>query len=170
VIALIALLALTTPASAAPPPATPAKPTAAASLTGVWSLDRDASDDLTPLLEVLQVPGWQRAIAARMSATHTLEDLGDRIKIRIDTAIRSDERVAVLDGVARLESSDKGPAMISHLRTPDGVIVSDVRPTEADGLATTLRRYLDPRGRMVFEIGYAAHGVPKTIRRVFVRQ
>jgi hypothetical protein len=143
-------------------------------LDGTWLYDAAASDPLEPLLQAMGFSTLERVIARRIAVTHVVDDLGDRVRVHIKTALKSVDRTVPLDGVAREEDGGNGePALVAYRRADDGAIVADSRARGRDGVAIHLvtRRLVLPDGTMLVEIHGEKQGEPPfTVRRIFRRQ
>ena len=114
----------------------------AAGLSGTWTLDKAASQDLTPLLAAEGAPAIERGIVSRMSVTQVIDDAGDRIHLELQSVLRDKSMDLILDGVERTEPGDHGPTQATHVRGPDGVVTStirfDARHIARDGVPTEI--------------------------------
>jgi len=99
-VATAAALLLPRPVPAESTPA--ADPNHASALVGVWVLDHEASQSITPLLELLEAPWVARKMAAVATPTLTITATGDGgVHLINQNAIRTTDREIVADGGER---------------------------------------------------------------------
>lgn len=125
-----------TPAGA---PATTPAPKQGTSLSGVWSLDRAASQDTSEVLKAQGVSWAQRQAAAGMDMTLTLEDRGTTLKVHQVTSARTQTYELTLDGVERQLDTENGPTLFQASRQDGGILVRS-RPVDGSKPPMTVHR------------------------------
>ncbi len=146
-----------------------------AGLTGRWALDKKASEDLDPFLEAQGVSAVERAIARRMAVVHVVEDHGETVLVRMESAVRNQESTYVLDGVPREQTTPEGTVTVAFRRTEEGAIHGEASGTTRDGAPYRLvsHRAVSPEGAMVLTLALTVEKegtAPITVRRVFQRE
>lgn len=142
-------------------------------LSGRWTLDRAASDDLDAFLEAQGFGGLERAIAKRMKVTHVVEDAGATVRVRMESALRTTDKTYTVDGVERMDETPEGPVASTFTRSEGGGLHSVSRGVTRDGapFQLTTDRVLRPDGAMELVLVLVREGgTPITVRRVFRRE
>lgn len=81
---------------------------------GVWLLDREASDSIAPLMELMDAPWIARKLADSMAPTLTITVLGDAgLRMVNENPIQTSDRQMPVDGVERARKDPLGRKVVS---------------------------------------------------------
>lgn len=127
-------------------------PAMAGGLDGSWELDRQASEDLTPLLEAQGVPWYRRSLAKKLQVTQHIETQDDGLHVTLETPAGSRSEHLRLDGIERAADWEGRAVQLSSEARADGSIVSRTRTETEQGAMTTVTvRRLDPSGDVLLQ-------------------
>ena len=101
--------------------------------TGVWVLDKEASDRIGPLLKLLDAPWIARTLADRLTPTLTITVLGERgLSVVNENRLQTSERMLWADGIERERRDPSGRKVLSkEFWTATGqLVVSDRIPID----------------------------------------
>lgn len=181
------LLALQTPTPATTPstptPAATPTPTAAttttttalavplpAALVGVWALDLEASDDVTPLLDRFEVNFLMKAAARTMAPSHDIRSSSSGGVIVVTSPVKNSTIVVTTDGVTVDVGEMFGVPTRTIHRVEGEVLTSVSSLTLQQAEATLTTRRLRDGPRLVMSLELVQNGKPRLLlRRVFRR-
>jgi hypothetical protein len=171
---ILSVFLLSLASSIAPADDARSEPRGAASVfTGVWILDRDASDSIAPLMEAIDAPWIARKMANVMTPTLTISLLGDDgLRVVNENPIRNSDQDMPADGIDRERTDPLGRKIVSKESWND-----------AGQLVVTQRNHVDSKRVVVIESTWSRVGdhieienhieakdSPLRIRRIFRRQ
>lgn len=104
-----------------------------AELSGTWSLDREASDDVGALLEARGYPWVLRQAAQHSQVTQTFTFSGDELNIHVVTSLRESNDLLLTNGARQTRTTDRGEAAEYWTRWSDDALVTTSVITSSDG-------------------------------------
>jgi len=144
---------------------------APAPLDGTWELDLKACNDITPLLDYLEIGGLTRRVASTLVTTQTVALTPEKLELTVSSTFRTRTTQWPLDGKTPVidELFDNRTELKSSL--VGGAVVSQGTITvKGKAAPMKVRRYLEG-GRMVQLTTIEPEGrEPITLRRVFARK
>lgn len=103
-------------------------------LGGTWEVDLDASEKVSPLLEIRGTPWALRAVADTLSHSLTFTVEPDRVTSGVRSLMMTQEEVWLTDGVYRPVGSKLGDTIqVAHSWSPEGDLVTVMKATLKDG-------------------------------------
>jgi hypothetical protein len=101
-------------------------------LSGTWVLDKQASEDLDPILQASGASWLERQAAKGVKVTRIIKQDGDTLHIEVDSSAKDSEETVTVDGVSRQRTSDRGRvATVTHRWDGDAWVSESVTQDEA---------------------------------------
>ena len=110
-----------------------------ADLTGSWTLDREASEDMDTLLRETQDLSWvERRLAATVDVTHVITQQGDTLEILIVAPVYERKSTLETDKTWRPSTGRNGPTT-QRAWWEGEILVVESRGSVADGTPALYR-------------------------------
>lgn len=171
-IAIVALLVLNSPGvGRGEDPKAP--PGLIGNFVGIWLLDRDASDPMGPLLELMKAPWIARRMAAVVTPTLTISRLGERgLRVVSESRIRTTDREIPADGVERERQDARGRKVVGKATWNDAgqLVVIQQNHIESNRVIEVSSTWARVGDTLEFTIRAQGEDGPLSIRRVFRRK
>ena len=145
--------------------------------TGTWTLDRDRSDIIDPILEVFGIGHFKRSVAPTLPFVVKIRMEDNALEVDVQSSIfyKRHDRVPLDARVGQSSDFDGNPTYLFSRWEDNGqTLITDFEMTARDGglCLVTIRRYLlDSTEEMMKVITLRRpDGSTATMKRVFVRE
>jgi len=143
-----------------------------ADLAGAWAFDATVSENAEEVLR-LQGVGWaKRKIAVNMtSITQTIAIDGNKLHIKMESAVKTDEQDVIVDGNEYDRVIDETPTKVKA-NWENGRLIAHHTFVNGDGkkAVRTIERYVEDGGKVLIQnihIKLTESGEEAKVKRVF---